>query len=554
MPDQIDERGVEVNETKPTRQPIVNDRTLRQQIISPTIDVAAVIAYITSAERGLIRYQMEMFDRMVERDPHLQAVLQTRRLALTSAEWTVVSGDETDSRANEAAEFVWEQLRGLPSFEDDVQSMLDGIAKGIAVTEIVYDDDYGLADLVEVPQRLLDWQKPELRVMADGIHPVPMEPNKYIVHSPRLRPGPPLRRGLMRTLAIYWCISHYAMEDWASYSEVYGMPLRVGKYKPGTKDGDLAVLFDALKSLGADAVGAIPDDMTIEFPEPHSKKLSGEKTPMQSIIDHIEKKMSIAVIGQHLTTQSESGSGTLAGNAQERVMRSITKGDARQLNTSVRSDLFRPLVGFRFGWDVTLPVLKWDLDDPVDQESRGKVFAIAKNELGMDLSKAQVRDELQLDEPADDEDTLEGKKPMPVPPAFGGGGPPPPPQGGTDEGDDGDQRDAEMAAFLASGAPVVGPPGSAMRANAEVARKASETAGDHLLSVIDAIAQLADGAKSLEEIQARLDLAIPNLDDVLADAGVDGTAFNDLLARAMVTGSLNGYVAVKAESTKQQRR
>ena len=521
----VDQFGAEVTESQPVKQPTIEDKSSRwSSAISKTLDVQTVLNYMTSAERGLIRYQMEMFDRMVERDPHLQAVLQTRRMALTQSEWKVTPGDEDDSKAIDAAEMVNEDLVNLPDFEDSIEALLDAVPKGLAVQEIVYADDWSLLDLVEIPQRLLDWQESDLRVYADGYKPEPMEPNKFIRHSPRIRPGTPVRRGLMRTLAIYWCISHFALEDWASYAEVFGMPLRLGKYPTNAKEGDIEILYDALKNLGSDAAGMIPEGMMIEFPEPKSK-LPGVETPMETLIKHMERKMSIATLGQNLTTESQSGTGTLAGGAHERVMRSITRADARQLNTTLRRDLFRPLVGFRMGFDVPLPYIKWDLDDPTDQVMRSGVYKTL-HEIGFPLSKAQVREELQLDEPIDESDLLE-QQPSP---GFG-------------------MFNATHSALAALNQTTAGsePLGSAMKANARLAAAAGADGQEATQQIMDLMGKLAEDANSPEQLLTRIKLAAPDLEGLLAEAGIPMEEFEDLAARTLTTADLNGRVAVRAE-------
>jgi phage gp29-like protein len=537
--------GRDVVEKKP-KQPETVGQSARDwsSLISSSLDVETVISYLSSAERGMLRYQMEMFDRMIERDPHLQAVLQTRRLALTQSEWSVLPGDETDTRAADAAEYTTEQLKNLDDFEDDVHALLDAVPKGISCCEIIYNRDWGLERLQEIPQKLLDWSDPELRVMADGVVPVEMAPNKFILHSPRIKPGSPLRRGLMRTLAVYWCISHFAMEDWAGYAEVFGSPIRVGKYPFGSLEAHRDILWEALQNIGTDAAGMIPDNMNIEFLEPMSRQIPGGSLPTQGIIDHIERKMSISVLGQNLTTESQSGTGTLAGGAHERVRRDLTRADARQLATTLRRDLFRPLVGFKFGFDTPLPVLKWNLDDPVNQESRVNVFKTAI-EMGQPVSKAQVREELELWEPEDEDDVLEKSAPAPSPfeQEFSAR------QRGLITGDNSvtlyGGATGLPAYFSEAGSTL--PPGSAMRANQRLASAAAEDQADALDQVLSAIEKLAANAESLDGLLTRIKLMAPDIEDVLKRAGMSLEEFEDLCARSLVTADLNGRVAVGAE-------
>ena len=540
-----DQFGRESEESKP-EQPQTVGQSARDwsSLISSTLDIETVLAYLASAERGNIRYEMEMFDRMIERDPHLQAVLQTRRLSLTQSEWSVVPADETNSRAVDAAEYTTEQLAGLEDFEDDVHALLDAVPKGISCVEIIYTPDWGIERLVEIPQKLLDWTKPEIQILADGIRPEPMTPNKFILHSPRIKPGSPLRRGLMRTLAVYWCIAHFAMEDWAGYAEVFGSPLMLGKYPKTALKEHRDVLWEALQNIGSDAAGMVPDDMDITFAEPASRQIPGGVVPMRAIIDHIERKISIAVLGQNLTTESQSGTGTLAGTVHDRVRMDLTRADARQLATTMRRDLFRPLVGFRFGFDVPLPILKWNLDDPVNQESRATVFKTAL-EFGQPVSKAQVREELELREPVDEEDTLtKAAAPSPFGAEFSAR-----------------QRKAlesPAGALFYGGArgggmsdlnltPASLPPGSAMRANQKLAATAADDQADALDQVVTAIERLSESVETPEQLLTRVKLMAPDLEDVLERAGMSFEEFEDLCALSLVTADLNGRVAVGAE-------
>jgi phage gp29-like protein len=262
----------------------------------------------------------------------------------------------------------------------------------------------------------------------------------------------------------------------------------------------------------------IPDSMSIEFPEPMSRQIPGGVTPMQTIIEHIEKKMSISVLGQNLTTESQAGSGTLAGNAHDRVRRDLIRADARQLASTLRRDLIRPLVGFRFGFDTPLPIIKWQLDDPTDQVARAGVFKTAV-EFGQPVSKAQVREELELWEPEDEDDVL--SKPEPPPQQFG------------------------FATLEARSGGL--PPGSAMRANQKIAASSAAQQTDAVNQVLDLVERLSERAGTPEALLTRIKLAAPDLEDVLRDAGMSLEEFEDLCGRSLLSADLNGREAVRGE-------
>lgn len=508
---------------RPPRGRLLSTVRRTAQYGSTTLTLETIISYLTSAERGMLRYQMEMFARMVERDAHLQGVLQTRRLAITQADWSAMPDDETDTRAVDAAEMIYQELAERDSWEDTVDGLLDAVPQGLAGVEIVWGSDWTIDDLVEVPARLFDWTDPErLRVQVDEDRATfeDLVPHKWIIHTPRLRAGTPLRRGLMRTLSILWCISHYALQDWAGFAEVFGMPVRIGKYDPNSRASDIDALEEALKGIGSDAMGLIPHGMDIEFMQAQGNKTSGNITPMEQIIRYAERKMSICVLGQHLTTEAESGTGTLAGSAHENVRRDIQRADARQLAATLRRDLIRPLVALRLGPDVPLPHMRWDLSDPVDEKARAQVFTIAQD-FGWQLSRSQVAEELNLREPADDEDVVQ------------------PPQ----------TIDAELSTRLAS-APPSQPLSSMQRANRQVAQSAADAQSEALSAVLDLVESLADQptVETPEHLLTRVRLAAPDLEALLEQAGLTMEELDDAIGRAMITTDYNGRAAVRREA------
>ena len=52
-------------------------------------------------------------------------------------------------------------------------------------------------------------------------------------------------------------IRSYALEANIRYVQVHGLPFRLGKYPPGSREEDRRALYNALRTLGQDAAGII---------------------------------------------------------------------------------------------------------------------------------------------------------------------------------------------------------------------------------------------------------------------------------------------------------
>ena len=89
------------------------------------------------ADAGDVLRQVELFEDIEEKDPHLFSQLQTRKNAVTGLDFEIIPfGDEP--RDKEIADFIAEQLESIESFEEVETDLLDAIGKGFAVSEILW--------------------------------------------------------------------------------------------------------------------------------------------------------------------------------------------------------------------------------------------------------------------------------------------------------------------------------------------------------------------------------------------------------------------------------
>ena len=69
------------------------------------------------ADAGDVLRQMELFEEMEEKDPHLFSQLQTRKNAVTGLDFEIIPFSD-DPRDKEIADFIEEQINGIESLED----------------------------------------------------------------------------------------------------------------------------------------------------------------------------------------------------------------------------------------------------------------------------------------------------------------------------------------------------------------------------------------------------------------------------------------------------
>lgn len=367
------------------------------------------------ADAGDVLRQMELFEEMEEKDPHLFSQLQTRKNAVTGLDFEITPFSD-DPRDKEIADFIEEQLNGIESLEDVETDLLDAIGKGFAVSEIMWSYDEGrvvVGDIRARHQKRFFWDtvddsfKVRTQEAPEGVE---LPANKFIVHKYKARSGHPSRAGVLRVVAWMYLFKNYDLKDWVAFCEVYGMPLRLGKYQPGASEADKLALMQALIQIGADAAGIIPDGTAIDF-------VTTEKTSSTDLYERLarycDEQISKAVLGQTLT--SDSGGGSFAqSKTHNEVRHDLTVADCKALAATLRRDLIRPLCIFNFGEDKRIPNIRFDCEESEDLTQLAGILDTLVGKVGLKVPTSYIYKKFSIPEPEKDEEIAT--------PSFGGAG------------------------------------------------------------------------------------------------------------------------------------
>src|SRR5882757_3183237 len=297
---------------------------------------------LQQAEFGDPYLYLELAEEMEEKDLHYLAVLGTRKNAAAQLD-IIVRAASNSSEDQRAAAMVREMILGgsiqLDSLLFDV---LDAVGKGFSATEIMWDTSgrewfpaqlkwrdprWFAFDWISGEEMLVRTLKNEGEVSPAGdasrprhfggdtpyaassaqtgiaIQPMtaPLAPFKFIVHFAKAKAGLPVRGGLARAAGWSYLFKNYVLKDWVTFTEVFGQPLRVGKYHPGASEKDKQALLQAVSNIGTDAAAIIPESMLIEFTEAHQ---TGSAELYERFCAYLDAQVSKAVLGQTLTTET----------------------------------------------------------------------------------------------------------------------------------------------------------------------------------------------------------------------------------------------------------
>ena len=365
-----------------------------------------------AADDGDVSEQMELFEEMEEKDPHLFSQLQTRKLAVTGLDWEVqpFSDEELDKTV---ADFIDDQLKGIENLDDIFVDMLDAIGKGVSVMEIAWGIDTDGANIIEnieyVHPKKLVWnsQTDEMEICTREFPSgVSLPENKFVVHTYKAKSGHTSRNGILRVVSWMYLFKNYDVKDWVAFCEVFGMPLRLGKYSAAASDDDKKALMDAIYSLGSDAAGIVPDSTLIEF-------IESQKTTTVEIYEKLarycDEQISKAILGQ--TLSSDSGGGSYAqGKVHNEVRHDLTVADAKALAVTIRRDIIKPLVEYNFGYNMNIPFFTFDCQEAEDQKETVDIYKTLVCDMGLKIPESHIYKKFNIPKPEDGEKVLEPRE------------------------------------------------------------------------------------------------------------------------------------------------
>lgn len=349
---------------------------------------------------------MTLAEEIEERDLHYSAQLRTRKLAVAAIAPTV------EAASDEAIDVLMaERVREIMD-DDQIPELffdlLDGLGKGLAVVQILWDTQstpWKPQDYKWVDPRYLRQDQETLEqillISEDAPMGAPLDPYKFILHTPRSKSGSVWRNGLARLVAVMYMLKSFTIRDWWAFAEVFGIPVRIGKYGANASTDDIDTLINAIGRIASDAGAVIPESMKIEMVE--TAKGNGGNTLFENMARWCDEQVSKAVLGQTMT--ADNGSSQSQATVHNEVRIDIAKWDARQLESSINEYLIKPYIILNWGVQLRYPKVRIKVPEPEDL----KMFVESITPLvdrGLKVSTSEMSDKFGLSTVKDGEETL----------------------------------------------------------------------------------------------------------------------------------------------------
>lgn len=325
------------------------------------------------ADGGNLRYAADLCEALFT-DDHIQGVLPTRTRGLLGLPLTFEeSGDgRRKKRAVKALQAEEDWWASYP--EAELGKLLDwGIMLGVGLGR----NDWTPRESGRVVPKLENWhsrwlrfdsQSREWRLTVNQGDEITIAPGdgQWILYTPQ-GAAKPWNRGAWRALSRWWLLKQYARDDFARHSEVHGTPLRVGMSTEGANSDDRAELAADLGELGRDTSLCLPNGYDLKLVEATAKTY--EMFKMQ--IELANLAMSIALVGQNLTTNVQGGS-LAAAKVHQQVRGDLIRSDGETASTTLHDQSLVHWAEFNFGDRNLAPWPQWATDPPEDSLAKAK--------------------------------------------------------------------------------------------------------------------------------------------------------------------------------------
>lgn len=326
-----------------------------------------IIATEMMADNGDLRMAADLC-RSFQGDGRVQSALSQRIGGLLSLSISWEDGTKKSARVRKAIEDdFFEGLR-----EADLFALYAwGILLGVSVAEILWKEGQSgrlIPTLKVWDPRWLSFNfgtlggAPGWQVTNAQGQQVDVTPGDghWVLFTPR-GPRCPWRAGLWRALNKPFFAKDDASLAWARFNEVFGSPLRVATGTQGMSQRQLDAIADSVDTSRGFTSAAIPYGSKLEIVEASGSSWQ----TFQAAIEWASQEISIAILGQNLTTKVDGGS-LAAARTHKAVEDMLIESDAQAESTFLREQVLNWWALYNFGDAALAPWPKRELSEPED--------------------------------------------------------------------------------------------------------------------------------------------------------------------------------------------
>ncbi|CDF99541.1 DUF935 domain-containing protein [Avibacterium paragallinarum] len=376
---------------------------------SNKITPAKLKSIFEDAEAGNIQTQHELFMDIEERDGDIAANMATRKRAILTLDWRIAEPRNATPAEQGYQQEVDEYFYQFSELENLLMDLMDAVGHGFSALEIDWhfiNGKWQPKTFIHRPQSWFKIDKDDNLLLKTPANQEgeALRPLGWVVHRHKSGSTQLARLGLYRTLAWHYMFKHYSVHDFAEFLELYGMPIRIGKYGAGATNEEKRTLLRALAQIGHNAAGIMPESMEIELH--NAANGSSVNNPFLQMIEWCRTEIARLILGQTLTSGADGKSSTHAlGKVHNEVRRDLLVADAKQIAQTITKQIILPYLQLNVDPNIDesrCPRFEFDTAEYEDLEKFAKALPDLVN-IGVAVPESWVREKLGIPEPQEGE-------------------------------------------------------------------------------------------------------------------------------------------------------
>ena len=354
------------------------------------LTIAQLVTMLEAAERGNYARLQWLYRFVEKRNSTLRAVLQRRQASMTRLDWDIRLRDATTAAVNprtlaaRQAAVLRDAYERIGNLREAVTFLALAEFRGYAHLERHFDARGRTVALQPVPQ----WFWARLGPDASWQYNATARPGLPMPGDPVLDPARFIYRENDSPIDEIAVIAHVrqslSQNDWDGFVETYGLPplfLELPPDIPAEREAEYQAQAEAI--IG-DARGTVPHGTQIHTVDSGARG----QNPFAEHLKYQDELIVLAATGGKLTTLTESGSGTLAGNAHQRAFDDITEAEAALISEVFQEQFDRPLLAQHFPGQPVLAYFELAATREMDpQEVVNHALVLAKAGYEIDLAE-----------------------------------------------------------------------------------------------------------------------------------------------------------------------
>jgi phage gp29-like protein len=316
-------------------QPLLNNVNSWRTQFNPlrSLTIARAVSILEEGMLGQYANLMWLYEYIEQTDADLLALVERRLSAIAELDWNIKTVPEEFAGYNQT--LAENQTNELRSTYDKINNLGEAIEflelaafRGFSILQPHYDKTKTLIHLEPLDHwnwvRDGRYGKWAWNPMANAINFASVADNaidetQFIIRQ--------CHRPIDRIGLIKFMRANGAEKDWDAYVEIYGIPAAFVIGPADVPTGKETEYKDAAEDAARGNGGYLPNGSDVKF----ANEARGNQ-PFKMRLDHLSEKLILAGTGGMLTMLTQSGSGTLAGNAHADTFQAIAQAEARRIS------------------------------------------------------------------------------------------------------------------------------------------------------------------------------------------------------------------------------